>query len=221
VAPARAKAAAAPSRAKAAAPSRAKTAAPSRAKTAAPTRATKAAPSRAKTAAKPKAAATPQLKASAAAATPKAPLPRPTRARKEKLAPALLDRLVAAAVKSLEDDKAENIVVLDVTGRADYADRLIIATGLADRQIEAMATHLDEAFAKEGVKLRGDAVEASPNWVLISAGDLVVHLFKPETRELYALERMWGPHSPAPEDDRTPLPDDGQGGSTAAEDDDE
>jgi len=175
------------------------------------------APPKAKPAARPK--ATPQRKASAAAATP--PMPRPKRARKEKLAPALLDRLVAAAVKSLEDDKAENIVVLDVTGRADYADRLVIATGLADRQIQAMATHLDEAFAKEGLKLRGDAVEASPNWVLISAGDLVVHLFKPETRELYGLERMWGPHSPAPEDDRTPLPDDGLGGSTATEDDDE
>jgi len=187
------------------------------------------APARAKVATKPKAVAkpkptpkakvTPQLKASAAAAKPA--LPRPKRARKEKLAPALLDRLVAAAVKSLEDDKAENVVVLDVTGRADYADRLVIATGLADRQIQAMATHLDEAFAKEGLKLRGDAIEASPNWVLISAGDLVVHLFKPETRDLYALERMWGPHSPAPEDDRTPLPDDGEGGSTAAEDDDE
>jgi ribosome-associated protein len=177
------------------------------------------APAKAKPAAR--ATVTPQLKASAAAAKPKAPMPRPTRARKEKLAPALLDRLVAAAVKSLEDDKAENIVVLDVTGRADYADRLVIATGLADRQIQAMATHLDEAFAKEGLKLRGDAVEASPNWVLISAGDLVVHLFKPETRDLYGLERMWGPHSPAPEDDRTPLPDDGQGGSTATEDDDE
>ncbi len=177
------------------------------------------APAKAKPAAR--ATVTPQLKASAAAAKPKPPMPRPKRARKEKLAPALLDRLVAAAVKSLEDDKAENIVVLDVTGRADYADRLVIATGLADRQIQAMATHLDEAFAKEGLKLRGDAVEASPNWVLISAGDLVVHLFKPETRDLYGLERMWGPHSPAPEDDRTPLPDDGQGGSTATEDDDE
>jgi ribosome silencing factor RsfS/YbeB/iojap len=133
--------------------------------------------------------------------------------------PALLDRLVAAARTSLEDDKAEDIVVLDVTGRADYADCLVIATGLADRQIQAMATHLDEAFEKAGLKLRRDATQASADWVLIDAGDLVVHLFKPDARKLYALERMWGPDSPgAP--DRTPLPDDG-GGSTAAEDDDE
>jgi ribosome silencing factor RsfS/YbeB/iojap len=176
----------------------------------------------------PKAApkATPQLKASATAAakrtTPAAPRPaRPSRARAPKVAPALLERLVAAARKSLEDDKAENLVVLDVTGRADYADRLVIATGLADRQIQAMAAHLEDAFEKEGLKLRRDAIQASPDWVLIDAGDLVVHLFKPEARGLYGLERMWGPDSPAPDQDRTPLPDDGAGGSTATEDDDE
>jgi ribosomal silencing factor RsfS len=86
-----------------------------------------------------------------------------------------------------------------------------------------MANHLDDAFAKEGLKLRGDAIQASPDWVLIDAGDLVVPLFKPEARNLYALERMWGPESPAPDtpEDRTPLPDDGAGGSTAGEDDDE
>ncbi|WP_333779776.1 ribosome silencing factor, partial [Falsiroseomonas oryzae] len=163
--------------------------------------------------------------AAAPKAAPDAPRPaRAPRARQPKVAPALLDRLVAAAQKSLEDDKAENIVVLDVTGRADYADRLVIATGLADRQIQAMATHLEDAFEKEGLKLRRDATQASPDWVLIDAGDLVVHLFKPEARSLYALERMWGPDSPsAPhlEPDRTPLPDDGSGGSTATEDDDE
>jgi ribosome silencing factor RsfS/YbeB/iojap len=136
--------------------------------------------------------------------------------------PALLDRLVEAARKSLEDDKAEAITVLDVTGRADYADRLVIATGLADRQIQAMATHLEDAFEKEGLKLRRDSIQASPDWVLIDAGDLVIHLFKPEARALYALERMWGPDSPSAEAaDRTPLPDDGGGGSTASEADEE
>ena len=140
-----------------------------------------------------------------------------------KVEPALLERLVVAAQKSLEDDKAEDIVVLDVTGRADYADRLVIATGLVDRQIQAMATHLEDAFEKEGLKLRRDATQASPDWVLIDAGDLVIHLFKPAARSLYGLERMWGPESPAPErpEDRTPLADDGLGGSTASEDDEE
>jgi ribosome silencing factor RsfS/YbeB/iojap len=145
--------------------------------------------------AKPRAAAKPKPTVKeASAAGPKARAPR---ARKQPaLTPDRLDRLVAAAVKSLEDDKAENVVVLDVTGRASFADRMVIATGLADRQIQAMAAHLDEALGKEGLKLRKDAIQASDEWVLIDAGDLVVHLFKPDARETYALEKMWGPDSP-------------------------
>lgn len=151
----------------------------------------------AKTAAKaPKAA--PKAKAAAA----KAPAaPRPARSRKrEKLSPDRLTQLVEAAVKSLEDDKAENIVLLDVTGRADYADRLIIATGQVERQLQAMATHLDEALGKAGLNLRRDSIQSSPDWVLIDAGDLVIHLFRPDARELYRIERMWGPESPGASD---------------------
>jgi ribosome silencing factor RsfS/YbeB/iojap len=178
----------------------------------------------------PEAAATPAEAAPKSAAKPKAPArkaasPRPARgkaAEREKVPLALLDRLVEAARKSLDDDKAENIIVLDVTGRADYADRLVIATGLVDRQITAMAGHLEDAFEKEGLKLRRDATQASADWVLIDAGDLVVHLFKPEARQLYALERMWGPDSPgAAEADREPLPDDGSAPEPGIEDDDE
>jgi ribosome-associated protein len=86
--------------------------------------------------------------------------------------------------------------VLDVTGRASFTDRMIIATGLVERQIQSMATHLEDALEKAGLKLRRDAIQGSPDWVLIDAGDLVVHLFKPEARATYALERMWGPDSP-------------------------
>jgi ribosome silencing factor RsfS/YbeB/iojap len=186
-APARPKAAAAP---KAATPSKA----PAVAKAAAP-----------KARAAPKAAAPSSAKAPGkAAAAPKAvapAAPRPARGRKrEKLSPDRLSQLVAAAMASLEDDKAENIVLLDVTGRADYADRLIIATGLVERQLQAMATHLDEALGKAGLQLRRDSIQASPDWVLIDAGDLVIHLFRPEARELYRIERMWGPDSPGASD---------------------
>jgi ribosome silencing factor RsfS/YbeB/iojap len=139
-----------------------------------------------------KAAAT---QAAAAGTTPAAP--RPPRGRKrEKLAPDRLELLVTAAMKSLEDDKAEDIVLLDVTGRADYADRLIVATGKVERQLQSMAQHLDEALGKAGLSLRRDSIQASPDWVLIDAGDLVIHLFRPEARELYRIERMWGPESP-------------------------
>ena len=89
--------------------------------------------------------------------------------------------------------------MLDVTGRASFTDRMIIATGLVERQIQSMATHLEDALEKAGLKLRRDAIQGSPDWVLIDAGDLVVHLFRPEARATYALERMWGPDSPVDE----------------------
>ncbi|MBM3587525.1 MAG: ribosome silencing factor [Alphaproteobacteria bacterium] len=178
-----------------------KLAAASKAKAAPKAEAAKPAPKRAgakASAAKPAAKgskAAPKAKA-AIAKTPTAPRPGRTK-RRTKIAPDRLELLVDAARKSLEDDKAENIVVLDVAGRADYTDRLIIATGQVERQLQAMAAHLDEALGKAGLHLRRDAVQASPDWVLIDAGDLVIHLFRPDARELYRLERMWGPESPA------------------------
>lgn len=128
-----------------------------------------------------------------AAAEPKRPR---GRKRAAPISPDRLELLVTAARKSLEDDKAEDIKVLDVTGRASFTDRIIIATGLADRQIQAMATHLEEALAKEGLKLKRNAIEASADWVLIDCGDMVIHLFKPEARETFRLEKMWGDDSP-------------------------
>jgi ribosome silencing factor RsfS/YbeB/iojap len=154
----------------------------------------KAAPKRAAAKPAPKAKAAAKADGAAKPATPR--ISRPRSKRREKLAPDRLEILVEAARKSLEDDKAENIIVLDVTGRADYTDRLIIATGQVERQLQAMAAHLDEALGKAGLHLRRDAVQASPDWVLIDAGDLVIHLFRPDARVLYRLERMWGPESP-------------------------
>jgi ribosome silencing factor RsfS/YbeB/iojap len=83
-------------------------------------------------------------------------------------------------------------VVLDLRGKASFADRMIIATGLADRQISAMATHLREKLREGGfgrVRIEG---ENGSDWVLIDAGDIVVHLFRPDSRTLYGLEKMWG-----------------------------
>lgn len=98
----------------------------------------------------------------------------------------------AVIVESLEADKAEEVVSLDLAGRAAFTDRMVIATGLADRQISAMATHLEEKLAEIGIKRVQIEGAGGSDWVLIDAGDIVVHLFKPEARALYALERMWG-----------------------------
>ena len=102
-----------------------------------------------------------------------------------------LDRLQAIITATLEDDKAEEIVVLDLAGRASFADRMIIATGLADRQIAAMATHLEEKLREAGFRKPLTEGATGTDWVLIDAGDIIVHLFKPEARTLYALEKMW------------------------------
>ncbi len=108
------------------------------------------------------------------------------------LEPSMLERYVTIITSSLEDDKAENVTVLDLTGRTSFADRMIIATGLADRQISAMAAHLETKLEAEGVKRIRIEGAGGSDWVLMDAGDIVVHLFKPEARAMYALERMWG-----------------------------
>ena len=114
------------------------------------------------------------------------------KSRKVAATPPELDRLQAVIVGSLEDDKGENIVTLDLAGKASFADRMIIATGLADRQISAMATHLQEKLREAGVGRVPVEGAGGSDWVLIDAGDIVVHLFKPEARAVYALEKMWG-----------------------------
>jgi ribosome-associated protein len=110
-----------------------------------------------------------------------------------------LDRMQSIIRASLEDDKAEDIIAIDLAGRASFADRMVVATGLADRQIAAMATHLSEKLHQAGFKkLRIEGANGT-DWVLIDAGDIIIHLFKPEARGLYALEKMWGPDLDEPE----------------------
>jgi ribosome-associated protein len=123
----------------------------------------------------------------AIAAGPKTP-----RAKRVKAEPSELDRLQGLIVASLDDDKAENIVTLDLAGKAMFCDRMVIATGLADRQIAAMAQHLSEKLHEAGLKRVQIEGAGSSDWVLIDAGDIIIHLFKPEARATYALERMWG-----------------------------
>ncbi len=120
------------------------------------------------------------------AVTPRARKP------KAKTEPSELDRLQGVIVLSLEDDKAENVLALKLEGKAMFCDRMVIATGLADRQISAMAQHLKEKLHEAGLKRVQIEGLGGSDWVLIDAGDIVVHLFKPDAREMYALEKMWG-----------------------------
>lgn len=133
-----------------------------------------------------KAPGTPRKKAAAAGPRIRKP------AAVKKAAPERLDQMQAVIVESLEADKAEEVVTLDLSGRAAFTDRMVIATGIADRQIAAMAMHLEEKLEAIGVKRVQIEGANGSDWVLIDAGDIVVHLFKPEARALYALEKMWG-----------------------------
>ena len=94
-------------------------------------------------------------------------------------------------IASLEDSKAENIVSIDITGKSSLGDHMVIASGRSNRHVAAVADHLLSALKDAGF---GNAkVEGLSNadWVLIDAGDIIVHVFRPEVREFYNLEKMW------------------------------
>ncbi|MGI9437829.1 MAG: ribosome silencing factor [Geminicoccaceae bacterium] len=97
---------------------------------------------------------------------------------------------------SLSDDKAIDPVTIDLTGKTSMADSMVIATGSSRRHLEAMAEHLLERLKARG--LGGSIAEGrgQSDWVLIDAGDVIVHLFRDETRRFYDLERLWGVTSP-------------------------
>lgn len=92
---------------------------------------------------------------------------------------------------SLDDDRATDIISIDLAGRSPIADFMIIANGASTRQVSAMAQHVRDKLSASGVKqIR---VEGMPqcDWVIIDAGDVVVNLFRPEVRDFYQLEKMW------------------------------
>ncbi len=99
----------------------------------------------------------------------------------------------------MEDDKAEDLVTIDLAGKSTIADYMIIANGRSQRQVGAMAEHLREKLKAAG--LASVPVEGGQrcDWVLIDAGDVIVHLFRPEVRAFYNLEKMWGLDLPEPE----------------------
>ena len=107
------------------------------------------------------------------------------------LADAKSDPLLKLVLEQLEDDQAQEVVTIDLEGKSSIADHMVIASGRSTRQGAAMAQKLAEKVKQEGfgpVKLEG---LPAADWVLIDAGDVVVHIFRPEVRSFYNLERMW------------------------------
>jgi len=107
------------------------------------------------------------------------------------------ERIRDLIVSSLDDDKAEDTVVIDLQGKTSLADYMVVTTGRSARQVGSMAEHLVEKLKAMGVT--GIDAEGVPqcDWVLIDAGDVIVHLFRPEVRAFYNIEKMWGVEPPA------------------------
>jgi len=103
------------------------------------------------------------------------------------------EELLAKILASLEDDKAEDVVQIDLRGKTTIGDYMVIASGRSTRQVSAMAEKLVERLKAEfGRTARVEGKETG-DWVLIDTGDVIVHLFRPEVREFYQLEKMWLP----------------------------
>lgn len=103
------------------------------------------------------------------------------------------NELLEAILKSLEDDKAEEIITVDLRGKSSIADHMVICSGRSSRQVAAISEKLAERLKVDhGRKTKIEGKDAG-DWVLIDAGDVVVHVFRPEVREFYQLEKMWLP----------------------------
>jgi ribosome silencing factor RsfS/YbeB/iojap len=101
------------------------------------------------------------------------------------------DALLALVRHSLDEDKAEDVVVIDLKGKSSFADYMVIASGRSNRQVVAIAEHLADRLKQAGrgyVPVEG---KQTGDWVLADAGDVIVHIFRPEPRAFYGLEKMW------------------------------
>jgi ribosome-associated protein len=101
------------------------------------------------------------------------------------------EALLALVLKSLDDDQAQEITTIPLKGKTSIADHMVIASGRSSRQVAAIAQKLVERIKKAGHE--APRIEGLPaaDWVLVDAGDVIVHLFRPEVRSFYNLERMW------------------------------
>ena len=111
----------------------------------------------------------------------------PPKARKAAPPSDLLKRIIA----SLEDDKADAIVTIDLQGRSSLCDAAVIASGRSSRHVMSIAEHLARRLKDQGYGTRPVTGAAQGDWVLVDAGDIIVHVFRPEVRDYYDLEGMW------------------------------
>ncbi len=100
--------------------------------------------------------------------------------------------LLQLVLSSLADDKAIDPVTIDLAGKTSIADAMVIATGTSQRHLAAMAEHLTTRLKRAGLPGLGAEGGGQSDWLLIDAGDVIVHLFKDDVRRFYDLEKLWG-----------------------------
>lgn len=102
-----------------------------------------------------------------------------------------ISRALDIVLASLDDSKAEDIVSINIQGKSSLADYMVVASGRSSRHVAAAADHLISALKDAGVGYPRVEGLSNADWVLIDAGDIIVHVFRPEVREFYAIEKMW------------------------------
>ncbi|MGB3176698.1 MAG: ribosome silencing factor [Albidovulum sp.] len=103
------------------------------------------------------------------------------------------DELLARTLASLDDDKAEDVITIDLRGRSSVADYMVVCSGRSSRQVGAIAEKLMDRLKSEFGLITKIEGKDQGDWVLIDAGEVVIHVFRPEVREFYQLEKMWMP----------------------------
>ena len=104
-------------------------------------------------------------------------------------------KVVDLISKTLESGKAEDVLVLNLTGKTSLADFLVIATGRAQRHVVALAEQTALRLKKTGVQALTEGEDVG-DWVIVDAGDVIVHIFTPEARDMYRIEELWGAETP-------------------------
>jgi len=110
-----------------------------------------------------------------------------------------LKQLEKIILTSLDDRKAEDIVSMNLIGKSDFADQMIVASGTSQRHVGALADCVVEALRKAGYQNVSIEGQESCEWVLVDAGNVIVHIFRPEVRGYYNLEKMWSVSLPQAE----------------------
>ncbi|MDU9003107.1 ribosome silencing factor [Sedimentitalea todarodis] len=103
------------------------------------------------------------------------------------------ETLLARILTSLDDDKAEDVVQIDLRGKTEIGDFMVVASGRSTRQVSAMAEKLTDRLKQEFGRTSKVEGKDAGDWVLIDTGDVIVHIFRPEVRDFYQLEKMWLP----------------------------